>query len=166
MSETLTRQAAGIIHTTPNLVLATSPGGERPQPRNVWLFFGYEPAGNQLYLYWTSRHDSRHSRVIRDQNPMVGIGIADSTASPGTGVGLSIEAVAVELTDPEEIARGRAAGGLRSPARDPDETFTGTAPRRVYRATPERIEINQLDTPLQVATLGLVRCLEDIRNGN
>lgn len=98
---------------------------------------------NRLNLYWFSDKEGRHSQNVHE-NEDVFIVIYDSTVPEGDGEGVYIEAKAVELTDPEEILRARKikkGEGYDGSADD----FLGDAVRRVYKATPQRIWMNDAE---------------------
>lgn len=95
---------------------------------------------NQLNVYWFSDKQNQHSQNIRE-NEDVFIVIYDSTVPWGEGEGVYIEARAVELTDPEEILNVRKIEkGENYEGASSD--FLGDAIRRVYKAMPQRVWMN------------------------
>jgi hypothetical protein len=70
--------------------------------------------------------------------------IYDSTVPEGDGEGVYIEAKAVELTDPEEILSVRKIKKGEDYEGKPND-FLGDAIRRVYKAVPQRIWMNDAE---------------------
>lgn len=95
-----------------------------------------------LNIYWFSDKEGQHSKNIRN-NEYVFIVIYDSTVPEGKGEGVFIQAKASQLEDPEEI---RIARRLKK-GRDLDapDDFMGDAIRRVYKAVPLKIWVNDVD---------------------
>lgn len=119
--------------------MAIASVAEDGQPWSAPVYFGFDKRWD---LYWISGRDSQHSRNIAG-NPSVFIVIYDSTAPEGTGTGVYIKARAEVLADAEDIRRACACLYGRAGKAAPDaDTFVGTRPRRVYRASPENVWIN------------------------
>ncbi len=99
---------------------------------------------DELYtFYWASYVKSQHSQNIYT-NSKVFIVVYDSTVPWGTGRGVFMQAMAAEVTDPNEIAKVCELRRLRVPdANQPPDEFMGDRPRRLYRAIPQNIWINQ-----------------------
>jgi hypothetical protein len=96
---------------------------------------------NDLNIYWFSDKEGQHSKNVRD-NKAVFIVIYDSTVPEGEGKGVFIQASVTELSDPEEI---RAVRRIKHEDRDDPREFVGDGIRRVYKATPEKIWVNEKD---------------------
>ncbi|TAH32554.1 pyridoxamine 5'-phosphate oxidase family protein [Candidatus Saccharibacteria bacterium] len=95
---------------------------------------------DELNIYWFSDKSNQHSQNIRE-NEDVFIVIYDSTAPWGESEGVYIEAKAYELTDPDEITKVRRIKKGPDYNGSPDE-FSGEAIRRVYKAVPQRVWMN------------------------
>jgi hypothetical protein len=96
-----------------------------------------------LNIYWSSDKNNQHSKNVRE-NPEVFIVIYDSTVPEGEGVGLYIEATATEVIDPDEITFARRI--KKGPAYGrPADDFLGDAVRRVYKAVPKRVWLNDAE---------------------
>lgn len=97
---------------------------------------------DDLNIYWFSDKQNQHSQNIR-ANDKAFIVIYDSTAPEGDGEGLYIEVSACEIDDPEEI---KLALSLKqeSSTETPDD-FAGNAIRRVYKAQPQRVWMNDAE---------------------
>ena len=94
---------------------------------------------NNLNIYWFSDKENQHSQNVR-QNGNVFIVIYDSTVPEGDGEGVYIEAKAYEVDDPEEIRHARKI--KKGPDMDAPDDFMGDAIRRVYKAVPQRVWMN------------------------
>ena len=106
----------------------------------------YSAFDSEYNFFWASERRSQHSKNIR-ANPCVFLVIYNSTIPEGTGAGkgVYIQARAMELSDPDQIARAHhlmasRAGKLPRPAK----YFLGNMPRRIYRATPEKVWVNDV----------------------
>jgi nitroimidazol reductase NimA-like FMN-containing flavoprotein (pyridoxamine 5'-phosphate oxidase superfamily) len=110
-------------------------------PWNAPVYAAYDEEFN---YYWASGTQSVHSRNIR-LNPDVFLVIYDSTVPEGTGEGVYIKAKAYELLTEHEITvalryyYGRADKTPPTPA-----NFLGSRPRRIYKAVPEQMWMNDL----------------------
>lgn len=96
-----------------------------------------------LNIYWFSDKEGQHSKNVRE-NQDVFIVIYDSTVPEGDGEGVYIEAKVVELTNPEEILEVRKIKKGADYSGKPDD-FLGDAVRRVYKATPQRVWMNDAE---------------------
>lgn len=96
-----------------------------------------------LNIYWFSDKEGVHSQNVRE-NEDVFIVIYDSTVPEGDGEGVYFEAKAYELTDPEEINSVRRIKKGEKFAGDADD-FLGDAVRRVYKAVPQRVWMNDAE---------------------
>jgi general stress protein 26 len=99
---------------------------------------------SKLVLYWASAIESQHSKnIIRDGR--VFLVLFDSHDSWGEGQGLYITALAQEVKDKAEIdkaceLRVKKVGAANQTAAG----FTGKSPRRIYRAVPEQVWLNEV----------------------
>lgn len=98
---------------------------------------------NQLNIYWFSDKQNQHSQNVRE-NENVFIVIYDSTVPEGDGEGVYIEAKGVELTNPEEILSVRKMKKGEDYEGKPND-FLGDAIRRVYKAVPQRVWMNDAE---------------------
>jgi len=138
MQDDPTQKAARIIQKTIYAAIATSSTSGQPWNSPVYIVFD-----DQLNFYWASGKDSQHSSNIRT-NSKVFLAIYDSSAPWGTGEGVFIEAEASEVNDSDEIAKACSLRKVRvADAKHPPEDFVGDRPRRIYRATPKNIWVNQ-----------------------
>lgn len=109
-------------------------------PWNTPVYCVYDESYN---IYWASYVESQHSQNIY-ANHKVFIVVYDSTLLWGMGTGVFIQAQAREVTDPIEIAKACELRKIRvSDANQPPDDFIGNRPRRIYRATPQQMWINQ-----------------------
>ena len=138
----LANQAKEILNTIKYATLATvTPEGK---PWNSPVVFDLDDKYN---LYWYSDKENQHSKNVREK-PHVLIVVYDSTAPLGAGnevgKGVYIEADAEELTDRNEInmIRNIHKGKVVNDA----DNFLGNAIRRVYKATPKRVWMNDVET--------------------
>jgi hypothetical protein len=117
------------------IATATSDG----QPWNSPVYSAFDESYN---FFWESDQNGQHSKNIRE-NSRVFIVIYDSTAPEGTGEGVYIQAKAYELTDKEEIVHGLSFLDKRVGKKPhTPEQFLGEMPRRVYKAVPDKVWIN------------------------
>jgi hypothetical protein len=85
-----------------------------------------------------------HSRNIR-LNPDVFLVVYDSTVPEGTGEGVYIKAKAYELVSEREIETALQCYYGRANKTPPSPSFfLGSRPRRIYKAVPEQIWMNDL----------------------
>jgi pyridoxine/pyridoxamine 5'-phosphate oxidase len=123
--------ARAIIDGNAYMVLGTADADGTPWASPVW----FAEAGYREFV-WVSKPGARHSRNLA-RRPRLGIVIFDSTAAPGNGRAVYIDATAEELTGEEidaglEIfARGSEAAGLSVWTR---EDVAAPARHRLYRA--------------------------------
>ncbi|MEK7549576.1 MAG: pyridoxamine 5'-phosphate oxidase family protein [Patescibacteria group bacterium] len=94
-----------------------------------------------LNVYWFSDKENQHSKNIR-QNPHTFIVIYDSTIPDGEGEGVYIEALTEELLSEEEISRVLEINPSNT---EKAASFLGESIRRCYKATPQRIWINDAE---------------------
>lgn len=138
MSDYHNKRAVEIVKTIKYATLATvTPDGK---PWNSPVRHEYD---SDLNIYWFSDKEGRHSKNVR-ANSSVFIVIYDSTVPEGEGEGVYIEAVVEELNDPAEILRVRKLKKGEDYEGKPDD-FTGDAVRRVYKAVPKRVWMNDAE---------------------
>jgi hypothetical protein len=92
--------AKAIIDGNSYMTLGTADAAGVPWASPVW----YAPASYREY-FWVSRPSARHSQNIAAR-PQVGIVIFDSTVPISTGKAVYMAALAEQVTDDGEIARG------------------------------------------------------------
>lgn len=138
MSEYHTKRAAEILQTIQYATIATVTPEGKP-----WISPVARILDDELNIYWISDKDNQHSKNVR-ANANVSMVIFDSTVPEGQGEGVYVEATASELTDPEEILFVRRL--KKGDEYQPEEgEFTGDAVRRVYKAVPTRIYVNDAE---------------------
>lgn len=141
MSDFHDKRAAEIINKILYITIASV--SDEGQPWNSPVYSGFD---NELNFYWASDKDSQHSKNVR-ANGRVFIVIYDSTAADGKGEGVYIQAEAKELDDDREIMSARRItqarkGQLDEITDDEPEKFKGISVRRVYKAMPQKIWMN------------------------
>lgn len=132
------RQAAEILSSIRYATLATVTADGKPWNTSVSVLYD-----SDLNMYWVSDKESQHSRNVR-VNGAVFIVMYDSTVPEGKGQGLYIQARAHELTDAAEIR------AVRRMKKGPDEDdpymfMEGGGVRRVYKAEPEVLWVNDAE---------------------
>ncbi len=138
MNENYTHRAAEILNTIRYATLATVTQDGRP-----WNSPVAHEIDTNLTIYWISDKENQHSRNVA-HNHKVFIVIYDSTVPEGEGEGVYIDAEVSELTDPEEILHVRRLkkGEDYQPQ---DGEFLGDAVRRIYKAVPRAIWMNDAE---------------------
>ena len=139
MSDANAEKAKEILEGNIYAVIATAT--KDGMPWNSPVFFAYDKSFN---FYWKSWTDNQHSKNIR-ANFRVFIVVYDGTAPEGTGQGVYIQAKAYELgvNEREEVQTGCDLLARRKNAKPKKaEECLGDYPRRVYRATPEKMWLN------------------------
>lgn len=145
MSEYYNKRVAEIINKIQYITIATI--GQDGQPWNSPVYSGFD---EHLNFYWSSDKDSQHSKNIR-KNSKIFIVIYDSTMAEGTGEGVYIQATAVELAEQKEIQVARRVTQSRKGQmgeydnKKEYEKFTGDKIRRVYKAVPKKIWMNDVE---------------------
>jgi nitroimidazol reductase NimA-like FMN-containing flavoprotein (pyridoxamine 5'-phosphate oxidase superfamily) len=128
-----------IIRDNVYLTMATASGG-RGDPWASPVYYAYDDHYN---FYWISSPRSQHSVNIGNNDHKIAFVIFDSNAKLASGQGVYLEGKAYELDREEEVA---AAIGIyyarRGKPPRPAEDFMGKAPRRMYRAVPEKAWMN------------------------
>lgn len=142
MSDSHSKKAAEIINRILYITIATA--SKDGQPWNSPVYSAFD---KDLNFYWSSDKDSQHSKNIRE-NKNVFLAIYDSTVPEGTGEGVYIKAEAYELGEKDEVIVARritqTRKGQESELNEKEhEKFTGDAVRRIYKAVPKRIWINE-----------------------
>lgn len=141
MQEQLTSRAKEIIEKILYITIATTP--KDGQPWNTPVYSAYD---ENYTFFWASDQNGQHSKNIRDNNNIF-IVIYDSTVPEGTGEGVYIKAKAYVLTNEKEIAHAlKYLDGRVNKQKDPQTRiaqFMGDKPRRVYKAVPEKIWMNE-----------------------
>ncbi len=137
MSDYHNKRAKEILEKIRYATIATA--SRNGKPWNSPVAHEYD---DQLNVYWFSDKENQHSRNVRE-NKHVFIVIYDSTVPDGEGEGVYIEATAYELSDPEEIRLARRI--KEGPDMDAPDDFMGEAIRRVYKAVPQRVWMNDAE---------------------
>jgi nitroimidazol reductase NimA-like FMN-containing flavoprotein (pyridoxamine 5'-phosphate oxidase superfamily) len=121
------------------LYITIATADEQGQPWNTPVYSAYDSNYN---FYWASWEKAQHSQNI-EKNPKIFLVIYDSTVPEGTGFGVYIQARAEKLLDKNEIhaALQYLYERKNKKPRQPEE-FLGEYPRRVYKAIPEKVWIN------------------------
>lgn len=131
------QRAVKIIKQIKYATLATvTPDGK---PWNSPVAHEYD---QDLNIYWFSDKDNQHSKNAR-ANGEVFIVIYDSTVPWGEGEGLYMQARVTELSDPSEISYARRI--RKGPDMDSPDDFMGDAIRRVYKAVPQKVWMNDAE---------------------
>ncbi|HOO49779.1 MAG TPA: pyridoxamine 5'-phosphate oxidase family protein [Alphaproteobacteria bacterium] len=128
-----------IIETIQYMTIATV--CEDGTPWNSPVATAYD---EDLNFYWKSWTENQHSRNICN-NKNIFIVIYDSRAKAGEGEGVYIKAHAIPLLEDEEqeiikaynVLKNRSGYASSSP-----EEFVSGVPRRIYKAVPEKIWVN------------------------
>lgn len=131
------RRAKEIISNILYATVATvTPEG---QPWNSPVYFSYDEAFN---IYWASWTENIHSQNVR-ANKQAFIVIYDSTVPEGKGESVYIQATVEELSDSQEIEKVLVHYyGRKNKQPRKAEEFLGDYPRRIYKATPHRVWMN------------------------
>lgn len=144
MAEAHNKRAAEIINQILYITIATV--SEDEQPWNSPVYSGFD---KDLNFYWSSDRDGQHSKNIR-ANGKAFLVIYDSTVAEGQGEGVYLLCDAVELGEHDEIMAARRVtqsrkGQLDEMTSDEPAKFTGDKIRRVYKATPKHIWMNDVE---------------------
>lgn len=144
MNDKLIQRAREIISKIIYITIATADA--QGQPWNSPVYSAFDENYN---FYWNSWKESQHSRNV-EVNPNIFLVIYDSTLAEGSGAhtGVYIQAKAHMLTDKKEVKRANELLVKRkskpsSKLRGVHE-FLGDYPRRVYKAVPERVWLNEV----------------------
>lgn len=133
-----TQRAKQILEKIIYATVATATKDGRPWNSPVRCVYDKD-----LNIYWFSDKEGQHSKNVRE-NEDVFIVIYDSTVPEGDGEGVYIQAKAYEVTDSEEVTHARRIKKGADYSRSPDD-FLGDAVRRVYRAKPQKIWMNDAE---------------------
>lgn len=137
MGKNLEQRAKEILEKIIYATLATV--SEDGSPWNSPVRHVYD---NDLNIYWFSDKENQHSKNVRS-NGQVFIVIYDSTVPEGDGEGVYLRCKVEELEDPDEIRKARRIKKERE-MNDANE-FLGDAVRRVYKAVPQRVWMNDAE---------------------
>ena len=132
-------RAKEIIQNIRYITIATADKSGMP-----WNSPVYSAFDENYNFYWASDQNGQHSKNIAE-NENVFLVIYDSTVPEGTGEGVYLKAKAHALTDEKEIQNGLAILSKRvgkNPNKHEASEFLGDYPRRVYKAVPEKIWMN------------------------
>jgi general stress protein 26 len=137
MNADLIKRAKEIIEKILYITIATSNTSGEP-----WNSPVYSAFDQQYTFYWISWKENQHSKNIAE-NKNVFLVIYDSTVPEGTGEGVYIQAKAYEVSDEKEIEKALKLiyGRINKTPRKVQE-FREDYPRRIYKAVPEKIWMN------------------------
>lgn len=138
MKKELNKRAREIIAKILYITIATSTKDGIP-----WNSPVYSAFDESYNFYWISWLENQHSKNIKDNN-QVFIVIYDSTVPEGMGKGVYIQAKAYGLDREKEIehALSYLDGRVSKKGHHKISQFIGTMPRRIYKAVPEKIWVN------------------------
>ncbi len=142
MSDANVRQAYEIINRILYITIASASLDGQP-----WNSPVYSAFDKDFNFYWASDKNSQHSENLRSNNRTLLV-VYDSTVPEGTGEGVYIQATVQELNDEEEVLSALKILDDRvgkTMARD-FKDFSGEAVRRVYKATPLKVWVNDDET--------------------
>ena len=137
MSEYHQKRAVEIIKQIKYATLATVTA--EGNPWNSPVKHEYD---QDLNIFWFSDKENQHSKNVRE-NGQVFIVIYDSTVPEGDGEGVYIQAIVTELSNPDEISYARRI--KKGPDLDAPDDFMGDAIRRVYKAVPQKVWMNDAE---------------------
>jgi len=137
MSAYHNKRAKEIVKTIIYATLATV--DEAGNPLNSPVRYNFD---SDMNIYWVSDKEGQHSKNIR-KNGKAFIVIYDSTVPEGQGEGLYLECIASEVNDVEEVKRYRTI--KKGPDWDGPDDFFGDVVRRVYKAVPKRVWVNDAE---------------------
>ena len=134
------KKAKEIIKKIIYITIATSAKDGRP-----WNSPVYSAFDDNYNFYWISWRENHHSKNIVE-NPDVFIVIYDSTVPEGTGEGVYIQAKAYEINDEEEVSHALLFldGRIGKKGHHNSSQFRESMPRRVYKAVPEKVWMNDV----------------------
>lgn len=138
MSEYHTKRAAEILQSIRYATIATV-----TEDGNPWNSPVAHELDDDLTIYWVSDKENQHSKNVR-ANGKAFVVIYDSTVPEGDGEGVYIEVDVAELSNPDEILYvRRLKKGNDYQAKEGE--FLGDEVRRIYRAVPRRIWMNDAE---------------------
>ena len=121
-----------------NLYITLATIGKDGLPWSSPVYAAYDEEYN---FYWASGKNAKHSKNL-DFKSTISFVIFDSSVPWGEGQGVYIQAKVIELTDEKDIHHAFLYRyGRIGKAEDKVEEFLGKAPRRIYKASPEKIWI-------------------------
>ncbi len=140
MDISLIQQAKNIIQKNLYITLATI--GKDGLPWSSPVYAAYDENYN---FYWASAKNAKHSLNI-EENDKISFVIFDSSVPWGKGEGVYMQAKAFQLIRKKDILHAFTYRyGRINQAPRPLEEFLDKAPRRIYKAVPEKIWI-KVDT--------------------
>lgn len=133
----LVDRAKRIISNILYITIATA--NKEGSPWNSPVYSAFD---KDLNFFWASDQNGQHSKNIAENNSVF-IVIYDSTVPEGTGEGFYIKAKAYKLETEKDIldALKYLDGRVGKKTHDP-RGFMGTMPRRIYKAVPEKVWVN------------------------
>ncbi len=126
-----------IVRSTRYLTISTVDSEGRPWAAPVWFV-----VDDQLHFFWWSPSSSVHSHNI-SANKDVYLTLFDSSVPEGEGLGLYVRAEAAEINDHELDAVIDMYNASTMIFKLDRENCTGTAPTRLYKASPKQIWTNR-----------------------
>jgi general stress protein 26 len=113
---------------------------ENGQPWNTPVFVSVD---TKLNVFWDSRTDSQHSQNIQ-KNSRVFIVLFDSGAASNgkTKQGVYIKATAEMVKGEENLNYYAKLRSKIKPIENAELEFTGASPKRIYKATPDKLWVN------------------------
>ncbi|HTH71910.1 MAG TPA: pyridoxamine 5'-phosphate oxidase family protein [Candidatus Pristimantibacillus sp.] len=129
-------QLSKILTEVPYVTLASVCPDGRPWNTPVWGCFD-----DVLNLYWASWPKNQHSQNVA-HDPRIFVVSYDSRATEGDGLGIYMEMTAKMLTGKREIEQARKIYTTNFGEDLQHEPFTGKCPRRLYKATVQKIWFN------------------------
>lgn len=131
--------ARQIINGVSHIVIASV--NDDGSPWNTPVYAAFD---DQYNFYWTSHETSQHSANVR-RTGQAFICVFDSTGSLGNKTGVYLECEAKELHQRSEIEHARTQTQARKGLATGDIEPFLHGPRRVYRALPSRVWINDAE---------------------
>lgn len=126
-----------------NIYMTIATADKNGEPWISPVVFGYDKNYN---FYWFSDKDSKHSRLIK-QNNRVAVIIFNSKASEGTGDGVYVVGGASEVSE-KELGHAISTHADRFGSTQPKEEFMGDSPLRFYKIVSEKFW--KLNDPVKV----------------
>lgn len=113
---------------------------DKGQPWNSPVMVHFD---DDLNMYWDSWVKNQHSLNI-ERNEQIFIVVYDSTKKPGTALrsGVYIQARAHKIEDESEVKRYFELRSHTAPIKREPTYFLNSNPRRVYKAVPEKVWLN------------------------
>ena len=141
----MSQKARDIVEKIRYMTLATASVDGKP-----WNSPVYTAHDENFNFYWISWRENQHSKNLAE-NPRAFIVIFDSTVESGREQGVYIDANVEMLEEKEAIEHGASFYYSRKnqEARSAEELM-GDAPRRMYKAMPQKIWTNLWDAERKV----------------